>query len=124
MNIHIQGPPGSVPALAVMVLIPVVLLVLFVGLPWLLLRIWRRRVRRRGYPGLKAYLYHLPQTDEEKIDAVELSLKGLVICVLGILFPVAVPFGLVPLYYGLRKIGGAVAGVGGLGPTARDESLS
>jgi hypothetical protein len=35
--------------------------------------IWRRGVVRRGYPSLRAYLRELPQTEEEKLDAVELT---------------------------------------------------
>ncbi len=65
--------------------------------------IWRGRVRRRGYPGLRAYLRALPQTEAEKLDAVELTLKGVVICVMGLLFPPVILIGLFPLYYGARK---------------------
>ena len=67
--------------------------------------VWPSRVRRRGYPGLRAYLRELPMTEEEKLDAVELTLKGVAICVLGLLFPPLVLIGLVPLYYGGRKFG-------------------
>jgi hypothetical protein len=66
--------------------------------------IWRRRVRHRGYPGLMAYLRDLPRTDEERMDAVELALKGACVCILGVLFPPLIFYGLVPLYYGARKL--------------------
>jgi len=79
-------------------------LLILVGVPLLSLYIWRRRVRRRGYPGLKAYLRETPRTDAQKLEAVELTLKGVVICLLGVFFPVAVLIGLVPLYYGARKV--------------------
>jgi hypothetical protein len=82
----------------------VFLLLVFFGLLVLPILIWRGRVRRRGYAGLGAYLREVPQTEEEKFDAVDLALKGVVLCVLGLLFPPLVVIGLVPLYYGLRKL--------------------
>jgi hypothetical protein len=73
--------------------------------------IWRSRIRRRGYPGLRAYLRELPQTEEEKLDAVDMTLKGVVLCALGLLFPPLVVIGLVPLYYGLRKLAAVKLGI-------------
>jgi hypothetical protein len=86
--------------------------------------IWRRNVRRRGYPGLRAYLRELPRTEEEQMDAVELTLKGMVLCVLGLLFPPLVLIGLVPLYYGARKLASMVLGIteaGGSGQFGRSQ---
>jgi hypothetical protein len=77
---------------------------IMVGLIWLPLRIWRRAVQRRGYPSLKVYLREVPHCPEERLDAVELTLKGVVICVLGLIFPPLCLVGLVPLYYGARKL--------------------
>jgi hypothetical protein len=74
-------------------------------------RIWQKRARERGYPGLLAYLKDLPQTDEAKLDAVELTMKGLIICILGLLFPPLVLIGAVPLYYGGRKIAATILGI-------------
>jgi len=88
------------------------LLVLF-GLFLLPILIWRRHLRRRGYAGLGAYLREVPQTEEEKFDAVDLTLKGVVLCVLGLLFPPLVVIGLVPLYYGLRKLAAVKLGIKG-----------
>jgi hypothetical protein len=76
--------------------------------------IWRGRVRRRGYPGLRAYLRELPRTEAAKLDAVELTLKGLVICVLGLLFPPIILIGVVPLYYGARKLASVALGIAGV----------
>ena len=73
--------------------------------------IWRRSVRRRGYPGLRAYLRELPMTEEEKLDAAELTLKGVAVCILGLLFPPLVLIGLVPLYYGGRKVAAITLGI-------------
>jgi hypothetical protein len=86
------------------------LMVLF-GLFLAPILIWRSRVRRRGYPGLRAYLRDLPQTDDERLDAVDLALKGMVLCVLGVLFPPLIVIGLVPLYYGLRKLAAVRLGI-------------
>jgi hypothetical protein len=88
-----------------------VLLALFL-LPLL---IWRARVRRRGYPGLRVYLHMLPQSEEEQLDAVELTLKGAVLCILGLLFPPLILLGVVPLYYGARKLAAMRVGIGGTG---------
>jgi hypothetical protein len=85
------------------VLVAVVVAIL-IGLVWLPLRIWRRSVQRRGYPELKVYLREVPQTPEKKLDAVELTLKGLVICIMGLIFPPLSLVGLVPFYYGARKL--------------------
>jgi hypothetical protein len=83
--------------------------------------VWRGRVRRRGYPGLGAYLRELPQTDEEKLDAVELTLKGAVVCIIGLLFPPLVVIGAVPLYYGARKWASVALGIAGPKDDASDE---
>jgi hypothetical protein len=83
--------------------------------------IWRRSVRRRGYAGLRAYLRELPQTEEEKLDAVELTLKGVVICVLGLLIPPLVLVGLVPLYYGARKLASVKLGITAAGEIGQNE---
>jgi hypothetical protein len=86
-----------------LLLFVIVLGVLF-GLFLAPLLIWKSRLKRRGYPGLLAYLQELPWTDEQRWDAVELTLKGMVLCLLGLLFPPVLLIGLVPLYYGLRKL--------------------
>ncbi len=87
-----------------------VLLVLFILFVAPIL-IWRSQLRQRGYPGLRAYLRELPKTDLEKMDAAELTLKGLVLCVLGLLFPPLVVIGLAPLYYGMRKLAAVQLGI-------------
>jgi hypothetical protein len=89
-------------------LLLVVLPVVFCLLPIL---IWRGRLRRQGYPGLRAYLRELPRTDEEKLDAVELTLKGSMLCLLGLLWPPIIIIGLVPLYFGVRKLAAVKLGI-------------
>ena len=71
-----------------------------------------RRARRFGYPSTGAYLRSAPATDVEKRDAADLALRGVVLCVLGILLPPLVLVGLVPLFYGGRKLTYASMGLG------------
>jgi hypothetical protein len=63
-----------------------------------------RKARRAGYASLWAYLAATPTTDAEKRAAADLALKGLVVCLLGLLFPPLILLGLVPLYFGARKV--------------------
>jgi hypothetical protein len=107
---------------ATLVLSVGVLLALFVGMPLLVLHVWRTRVQRRGYPGLKAYLLEVPQTEQQKLDAIELTLKGSVICILAVIFPVLVVIGLVPLYYGARKMAAIALAVRAVDGTTPGES--
>jgi len=72
----------------------------------------RRRTKRFGYASAAAYLRAAPRSDAEKRDAADLALKGLVSCVLGLLFPPIVLVGLVPLFYGGRKLVYASMGLG------------
>ena len=86
--------------------IPILVLVLFYGF------VARRRATRLGYHSTRAYLRAAPQTDEERRDAVDLALKGLVMCVIGLLIPPLVLVGLIPLFYGGRKLMYASMGLG------------
>lgn len=72
----------------------------------------RRRTKRFGYASAAAYLRAAPRSDAEKRDAADLALKGLVCCVLGLLFPPVVLVGLIPLFYGGRKLVYASMGLG------------
>ena len=76
---------------------------------------WRslgKRARRLGYPSTGAYLRAAPRSDLEKRDAADLTLKGLVWCMLGLLFAPCVLIGLMPLFYGGRKLAWATMGLG------------
>ena len=77
-----------------------------------LLRGQKRLAREGGYPSLSAYLKAAPQTDQEKQAAVDLALKGVVICLLGLMVPPLILIGLFPLFYGVRKIIYASMGLG------------
>lgn len=71
-----------------------------------------RRAKRFGYPSAGAYLRAAPRSDAEKRDAADLALKGLAFCVLGLLFAPFVLVGLIPMFYGGRKLLYASMGLG------------
>jgi hypothetical protein len=77
-----------------------------------LLRSVRRQARSAGYPSTRAYLRSAPQTDQEKKDAADLALKGLAICLLGLMFSPLILVGLFPFFYGARKVVYASMGLG------------
>jgi len=87
-----------------------------VGLPLIGFLVFRksfgRRANRFGYRSRADYLRAAPRSDEEKRDAVDLGLKGLVICLLGLIFPPFILIGLIPLFYGGRKVAYASMGLG------------
>ena len=64
----------------------------------------RRQAHAGGYEKVSAYLRAAPRNDRERRDAVDLALKGVVICVVSLLFPPLLLLGLVPLYHGTRKV--------------------
>jgi hypothetical protein len=63
-----------------------------------------KRAKRLGYVSIRAYLEAAPRTDREKRDAADLALRGLVWCLLGLVVAPCVLVGLVPLFYGGRKL--------------------
>ncbi len=71
-----------------------------------------RKARAAGYPSLLVYLRAAPRTDAERRDAADLALKGLVVCLLGLLFRPLLLFGLIPFFYGARKVVYASMGLG------------
>lgn len=73
---------------------------------------FRQRAKRFGYVSTRAYLRAAPRSDAEKRDAVDLALKGIVCCVLGLLLPPLVLVGLLPLFYGGRKLVYSSLGLG------------
>ncbi len=73
---------------------------------------FRGKARRAGYSSLGEYLRAAPRSDEEKRDAVDLSLGGLVICLLGLAFPPFLLIGIIPFFYGTRKLVYSMMGFG------------
>jgi hypothetical protein len=95
--------------------IPLFFLLLFVLVVvsiFMVLRMLSRRARQFDYPSRAAYLRAAPRTDAEKRDAVDLTLRGVALCVLGVVFPPFVLAGLIPLFYGGRKVVYASMGLG------------
>ena len=72
----------------------------------------RARAKRFNYPSTGAYLRAAPRSDAERRDAADLALKGAVFCLLGLLLPPFVLVGLIPLFYGGRKLLYASMGLG------------
>ncbi|HSG00524.1 MAG TPA: hypothetical protein VLA20_05300 [Vicinamibacterales bacterium] len=101
---------ASLFSLVVLAFVGVIALVIVVAV-----RTWRdvrEKARQAGYATVGAFLRAAPQTDEEKRDAVDMALKGLVISALGLLFPPFLLIGLFPLFYGARKLAYASMGLG------------
>jgi hypothetical protein len=73
---------------------------------------FRSKARNLGYPSVGRYLAAAPRSDEEKRDAVNLALQGVVVCICGLLFPPFLLIGLFPLFYGARKVAWASMGLG------------
>jgi hypothetical protein len=96
--------------------VPELIILSVVGFPLVFVLVFwvglGRRAKRFGYPTKRAYLRAAPRTDDEKRDAVDLALKGIACCALGLLFPPFVLAGLVPLFYGGRKLVSASLGLG------------
>ncbi len=87
-------------------------LIFIVGL-WIAYVIYYgRRARRFGYASRGGYLRAVPQSDEEKREAVDQALKGLIISIVGIVFFPLLFVGLFPLYIGSRKTSYALMGLG------------
>ena len=77
-----------------------------------ILKTYRRKARHAGYSSLGDYLRATPRSDEEKRDAVDLAARGLVICILGLVFPPLLLIGVFPLYFGARKVAYSSMGFG------------
>jgi len=71
-----------------------------------------KRARALGYESVQQYLYAVPSSDAQKYDATDLALKGVVMTCLGVLFAPLMFVGLLPLYYGFRKVILLYMGVG------------
>jgi hypothetical protein len=87
-----------------------VFVVLFLMAAVILLVVWvgrtilARKARGFDFETVRSYLSAVPQTEAQMLDATDLALKGLVMTVLGILFAPLMFVGLLPLYYGFRKL--------------------
>ena len=70
------------------------------------------RACRFGYASRSEYMRAVPRTDDEKRDAVDQACKGLVICLLALMFPPLLLIGLFPLFFGARKTISICMGLG------------
>lgn len=92
------------------------ILLFFIGI--ILFTIWigsvllGSRARALGFDSTFGYLRAIPANDAQKLDATDLALKGTVLVFLGVLFGPLILVGLVPLYYGYRKIILSLMGMG------------
>jgi hypothetical protein len=103
--------PFGVPEL--FFLIPVLLLIVMpVVAAIAVYRMTRWRAALFGYKSTLGYLRAAPRTDDERRDAADLAMKGVVICLLGFISSPVVLLGLVPLFYGGRKLAYAALGLG------------
>lgn len=73
---------------------------------------YRQSAAAQGYATLGDYLRAAPRSDAEKREAVEMAMQGVVLCVLGFVFPPLLLIGIFPLYYGGRKVGYSTMGLG------------
>jgi|SaaInlStandDraft_7_1057024.scaffolds.fasta_scaffold204107_1 hypothetical protein len=70
------------------------------------------RAFRFGYKSRAEYLQAVPRSADEKQDAIDQACKGLVVCLLGLMFPPLLLIGLFPLFYGTRKTISVCMGLG------------
>lgn len=100
----------GIPELLILGTLLLIVSPLFV-VPYIVSRL-RRRATRFGYTSVRAYLRAAPGTDAEKRDAADLALMGLTLSLLGVIVAPLVLIGLVPLFYGGRKLVYASLGLG------------
>jgi uncharacterized membrane protein len=104
----VHGPLGIPELFIILVLVGFPLIAL--GIAYVLVS--RRRISQLGYSSRLEYLRAVPRSDAERKDAADLAVQGLVICLLGLVFAPIVFVGLVPLFYGARKLTYALLGLG------------
>ena len=90
-----------------------VLVLLFIVLILSLVAVWRTRqkAQRAGFRSVGDYMRAAPRTDAEKKEAVSMMMRGVALCLLGMVFAPFALLGVVPLYYGGRKITLALLGL-------------
>jgi len=103
----------ATPDLPVFIIVGLVFVLCFLLLIWSLMAVWqtRQKAERAGYRRISDYMRAAPRTDTEKKEAVTLMMRGLALCLLGMVFAPFALLGVVPLYYGGRKITLALLGL-------------
>ena len=97
--------------------IPLIVVTVVIVIPAVIGIIWwinksRKKARSFGYSTWGEYLRAPPKTDEEKQDTVDLTLLGLVLCLLGFAIPPLLLIGVFPLFFGARKMAYSSLGLG------------
>lgn len=90
----------------------VVLVVLTAGVVAAYTRYYGKRATRYGYSSRATYMRAVPQTDQEKHEAVDQAFLGLAICLLGLMLPPLLLVGILPLTVGGRKAVYVLMGLG------------
>jgi ABC-type Fe3+ transport system permease subunit len=83
-----------------------------VGLIVLYRSYYNSRARRFGYESRAAYFRAVPRTDSEKREAVDQTLMGLILCLVGLVVLPVLLVGIVPFFVGGRKMVFAALGLG------------
>jgi hypothetical protein len=99
-------------SLDVAVVIGGIVAILVGGLAAIAISYARRRARVAGFASVGAYLSAPPRSDAERRDAVDLTLKGVAVCALGLLYPPLLLVGLLPFFFGARKVAYGMIGLG------------
>jgi hypothetical protein len=111
---------GRLMSVSLALLVTLLVLGVLIAIVLVTIALWRRvrrNVEKFGYASLFAYLRAIPRTDVERRDAVDMALVGVVLCVIGVVFPPLLLVGLFPLFYGGRKVGYLILGLGLLDDT-------
>ena len=97
----------------ILIIVGLVFVLCLILLIWSLMAVWqtRQKAERAGYRRISDYMRAAPRTDTEKKEAVTLMMRGVVLCLLGLVFSPLCLLGAVPLYYGGRKITLALLGL-------------
>jgi hypothetical protein len=90
-----------------------VLFLAFLLLIWSVVAVRQTRLKaeKAGFRRIGDYMRAAPRTDSEKKEAVSLMMRGVALCLLGMVFAPFALLGVVPLYYGGRKIALALLGL-------------
>jgi hypothetical protein len=96
--------------------VPEIVMFAFLGVPLVAaVFLWiglSRRAHRMGFRATFEYLRAVPHSDAEKRDAADLATRGLLWCTLGLVFSPIVLVGVIPAFYGVRKLTYASLGLG------------
>ena len=102
MSFQYTGDSPLGPIIAALIAMVILLVTILVALR--VISRLRAAAAEFGYDGVRTYLRAIPGTNAERGDAIELTMRGGLICLVGAIFPLIVLVGMFPLYYGVRKL--------------------